>query len=51
MEREIRSERQRQVHARAEFKRKIADFIFVCIGSIVIIALLVGFIYILSLGG
>ena len=51
MEREIRSERQRQVHARAEFKRKMADFIFICIGGIVIIGLLVSFIYILSLGG
>ena len=51
MERDIREERRQQVHARAELKRKIADFIFICIGGIVIIALLVGFIYILSLGG
>ena len=51
MEREIRAERQRQVHARAEFKRKTADFIFVSLGCIAIVGLLVGFVYILSLGG
>ena len=51
MERDIRAERKRQVHARAEFRQKVADFIFICIGGIVIIALLVGFVYILSLGG
>ena len=51
MEKEIRAERKRQIHARAEFRQKVSDFIFVCLGSIAIIALLVGFVYILSLGG
>ena len=51
MEREIRAARQRQVHARAEFKRKTADCIFVSLGCIAIVGLLVGFVYILSLGG
>ena len=51
MERDIRAERKRQVHARAEFRQKIADAIIICIGGIVIVGLLVGFVYILSLGG
>ena len=51
MEKDIREERKKQVHARAEFKQNVADFIFVCIGGMVIIALLTCFIYILSLGG
>ena len=51
MERDIRAERKRQIHARAEFKQKIADTIVICIGSIAIVGLLVGFIYVLSLGG
>ena len=51
MERDIRSERKRQVHARAELRRKVADFIFICIGGIVITGMLIGFVYVLSLGG
>ena len=51
MERDIRAERKRQIHARAEFKQKIADTIVICIGGIAIVGLLVGFIYVLSLGG
>lgn len=51
MERDIRSERKRQVHARAELRRKVADFIFICIGGIVITGILIGFVYVLSLGG
>ena len=51
MEKDIRAERKRQIHERAEFRQKLFDFIFVSLGSIAIIALLVGFVYILSLGG
>ena len=50
MEKDIREERKKQVHARAEFRQKIADTIVVCIGGIVIIGILVGFVYVLSLG-
>ena len=51
MEKDIREERKKQVHARAEFRQKVANFIFVCLGCIAIVGLLVGFVYILSLGG
>ena len=40
MEKDIRAERKRQIHERAEFRQKVSDFIFVCIGSIAIIALI-----------
>ena len=50
MEKDIREERKKQVHARAEFRQKIADTIVVCIGGIVIIGILVGLVYVLSLG-
>ncbi len=51
MEKQIREERKRQVHAASEFKQKIADFIFIVIGGIAIIGIVIGFIFVLSLGG
>jgi len=51
MERDIRAERKRQIHARAEFRQKVADFTFIVIGGIAIIGILIVFIYVLSLGG
>jgi len=51
MERDIRAERKRQVHAQAELKQKASDIVFICVGTIVIIGILVGFVKILSLGG
>ena len=51
MEKDIRTERKRQVHAQAELKQKVSDIIFICIGAIGIIGILVGFVKILSLGG
>ena len=51
MERDIRAERKRQIHARAEFRQKVADFTFIVIRGIAIIGILIVFIYVLSLGG
>ena len=51
MERDIRAERKKQIHARQELKQKIADVIFLVIGGAVIIGMIIGFLWILSLGG
>ena len=51
MERNIRAERKRQVHAQAELRRKASDILFIFVGTIIIIGLVVGFVWILSLGG
>ena len=51
MERDIRAERKRQVHAQAELRQKASDIVFICVGTIIIIGLVVGFVWILSLGG
>ena len=50
MERDIRAERKKQIHARQELKQKIADVIFLVIGGAVIIGMIMGFLWILSLG-
>ena len=51
MERDIRAERKKQIHARQELKQKIADVIFLVIGGAVIIGMIMGFLWVLSLGG
>ena len=51
MERDIRAERKKQIHARQELKQKIADVIFLVIGGAVIVGMIMGFLWILSLGG
>ena len=51
MEKDIREERKKQVHAQVELRRKFADFLFLVLGGLSIIGILVAFVFILSLGG
>ena len=51
MEKEIREERKRVVHARMEFRRKVSDCIFIFVGLTVILGIIFGFLYVISLGG
>lgn len=51
IEKSVREERKRLIHRRAEFKQKVADTLVICIGGCLIIGILVGFAYVLSLGG
>ena len=51
MEKEIREERKKVVHARMEFRRKVSDCIFILVGLTVILGIIFGFLYVISLGG
>ena len=50
-EKKIRAERKNQVHRRLEFKQKMIDFVLIVLGSLTIIGLIVGTIWIISQGG
>ena len=51
MEKEIREERKKVVHARMEFRKKVSDCIFILVGLGAIFGIVFGFLYVLSLGG
>ena len=50
-EKQIRAERKNQVHRRLEFKQKVIDFVLIAFGSLSIISILTGTIWIISQGG
>ena len=50
-EKKIRAERKFQIHRRLEFKQKMIDFVLIVLGSLTIIGLIVGTIWIISQGG
>ncbi len=50
-EKQIRAERKNQVHRRLEFKQKVIDFVLIVFGSLSIISILTGTIWIISQGG
>ena len=50
-EKRIRAERKFQIHRRLEFKQKMIDFIVIILGSLTIVGLIVGTIWLVSKGG
>tara|TARA_R100000700_G_scaffold40049_1_gene54515 strand:+ start:38 stop:520 length:483 start_codon:yes stop_codon:yes gene_type:complete len=51
IENELKKERKEAIDKQIEMRRKFADAIFLLLGAIAIIGILVGFVYVLSLGG
>ena len=51
MEKEIRAERKKQIHARQELKQKIADFIAIMFFVIFFLGFIVGFVWLFQQGG
>ena len=50
-EKQIREKRQKLLHARIVLKQKIFDFTFGIVGILAILGIIIGFIWIISLGG
>ena len=51
LEKEIREKRAKAIHDRIVLKQKIFDFIIGMIGIVAIVGIIIGFIWIISLGG
>ena len=51
LEKEIREKRAKAIHDRIVLKQKIFDFIIGMVGIVAIIGIIIGFIWVISLGG
>ena len=51
LEKEIREKRAKPIHDRIVLKQKIFDFIIGMVGIVAIIGIIIGFIWVISLGG
>ena len=51
LEKEIREKRAKAIHDRIVLKQKIFDFVIGMVGLVAIVGIIIGFIWVISLGG